>query len=119
MKNILIIDDDDEFASELGDILTDEGYNINKVNDGEKAINLIKNFLFDIILLDYKMPKLNGIELLKYLKNKSINSRVILITGSLNVEKIIEEEQVKSQVSYAINKPFQIDDLLNKIKLCE
>jgi CheY-like chemotaxis protein len=116
MKTLLIIDDDEEFSSELGDILTDEGYNINIANDGEKAINLINNFIFDLILLDYKMPVKNGIEFIKYIKEKNIETKLILISGSMNIEKLLEQSGVLSDVSFVLNKPFIIEDLLNKIE---
>jgi two-component system, response regulator, stage 0 sporulation protein F len=114
LKTVLIVDDDREFASELGDILTDEDFDVNIVNDSMQAANMMTNFIFDVLILDYKMPLLNGIELIKTIKNK--DSKIIIISGSLDIENLVEKEGIKKFVSYIISKPFQIDDFLNKIK---
>jgi DNA-binding response OmpR family regulator len=116
MPKVLIIDDDFEFASELGDILIGEGYDVNISNDGEKSLRMIDNFPFDIIVVDYKMPGINGIDLISILNSKKIETRIVLISGSLNIETLLEEKGLTSAVSLVMSKPFVIDDLLGGFK---
>ena len=68
MKKILVVDDENDIAELIKDILEDEGYSISIANDGKSAINLIKEEKFDLILLDIMMPDISGTEVCIYIK---------------------------------------------------
>jgi len=68
MARILIVDDEKSIRETLREILDYEGYEIEEAGDGEKALNLIKKFNYDVVLADIKMPKLDGLELLEKAK---------------------------------------------------
>ncbi len=123
-KCILIIDDDEEICKELKEILEDEEYLIDTANDGIKGMQLIVENNYDIILLDIKLPGMNGIEILKKTKELNKNIKVIIITGRpfatndlLKDKNKENEDKILFELSDGIfNKPFNIIDILNKIK---
>jgi DNA-binding response OmpR family regulator len=116
MKSILIIDDDRELILEMEEILTEEGFIIEKTHDPLVGKNMMLVKLYDIVLLDYKMPGMNGIDLLGDIKQHKKKPAVILITGSLNMEKLIEDAGCDSLVKAVFTKPFDIDELITTLK---
>jgi DNA-binding response OmpR family regulator len=116
LKRILIVDDDSELAEELAEILREEGYWVENVSDSSLGSSLIKEKKYDIYLFDYKMTGLNGIDLLKKVKEKDPRVPVFIVSGRPFVEKLLKEENVHSLVSGVIKKPFDVQELLKKIK---
>lgn len=125
---ILIIEDDEEMCEELTKILEDENYFVNAAYDGEKGTRFIEENDYDIILLDLKMPRINGYKVLEYIKRRSVNTKVLVLTGSPISKKVLQEEgeellrknehedTVLKLANGVINKPFDIDRVLSKIK---
>lgn len=129
MKRVLIVDDDEEICQELTQILNDEGYQAKSVYDGETAREFLAKEKFDLILLDLKIPGLNGLELLRIIKKQKDFPRVLIISArpmkrlmkekgvfSANKESEGEEEEIFSLADGFINKPFNIELLLNRVK---
>ena len=115
-KKILIVDDDAELAEEIAEILLGQGYSVEKTSDSAQGERLIKENIYDIYLLDYKMSGLSGVELLKKVKEKNSKSIVFIISGRPFIEKILKEEDVDNLVAGIIKKPFDPEVLLQKIK---
>ncbi len=115
-KKILLIDDDVQLCEEIAETLRDEGYFVDNTSDETQGEALIKNNIYDICLLDYKLSRLTGIELLKKIKQKSPRCAAFIVSGRPFIEKIIEEQNASSLVSGVIEKPFEIKDLLEKIR---
>jgi DNA-binding response OmpR family regulator len=114
-EKILIIDDDEEFASELSTLLSDEGYVVTNTNDPEKGAVLLKEEFFNLVILDYKMPRINGILFLKNMEVFLKKTKIIIISGSLEIENLIMEEGLVSYIDLVFSKPFIIDEFLSKI----
>ena len=95
MKRILVIEDDIELCDELKIILKDENYLTESANNGLDGLNMIKKNKYDLVLLDLKMPGLNGLEVLKIIKNTYKDLKVIIITARMNIE--IEENKLKNE----------------------
>lgn len=115
-KRIILIDDDVQLCEEVAEILRDEGYFVDNTSDEIRGEALIKDNTYDICLLDYKMQRLTGIELLKKIKEKNYQCEALIISGRPFIEKIIEEQNISHLVSGIIEKPFDIKLLLEKIK---
>lgn len=115
-KKILLIDDDTELCQELAEILRNEGYLVDDTSDTKQGEVFIKGNNYDIFIFDYKMTGLNGIDLLRKAKEKNADSSVFIVSGRPFIEKLLEEENVLGLVSGVINKPFDVEDLLHKIK---
>jgi|TARA_B110000263_G_scaffold15601_1_gene12654 DNA-binding response OmpR family regulator len=111
---ILICEDDKLIASSISEYLQALDYKISVVNDGEKAIKEFNDFKPDLILLDVMMPKLNGIEVIKIIRNKS-RTPIIFLTAKISVdEKILGLELGADDY---IGKPFSMRELLLRIKV--
>ena len=115
-KKILLVDDDISLCHELAEILTGEGYYVDTITDSKKAALSVRQKAYDLYILDYKMEGLTGIGLLKIIKEKDSRRPVILITGRPFIDKLLQEEALAQQISLVISKPFDIEDLLQKIK---
>ena len=117
--NLLIVDDnysDIFLAKEIIDEINEPPYNqltIFEAEDGIAALNILKTTVIDIMLLDIKMPKMDGIELLKIIKEKYKNIYVIMLTTS-DYEKDIIETQTLGADAYVI-KPLEPDDFKKRI----
>ena len=114
-KQILIIDDDEELCDGIAEILHDEGYCVKNTSDADEAGKLIENCVFDIALVDYKMPKLTGVDVLRLIKAKNPATRVFIVSGRPFIEKLLEDEKVAHLVAGVISKPFDCQELLERI----
>ncbi len=115
MKNVLIVDDSLSMRTTVKMVLQVAGYNVNDAEDGLEALNLLKNYCPDLILLDVNMPKMNGLDLLRELR-KIPSCRlipVIMLTTRTDEESIQRAE--KEGVKGWITKPFNTDDLVNMV----
>jgi len=112
----LVIDDDAELCQEMAEILIDEGYSVDQASDGALGKEALNNNSYDLVILDYRMPASSGIEVLRFIKEKSLNPKVFVISGRPFIEKLIKDEDLSGVVSCVINKPFCIKNLLNDIK---
>jgi len=110
---ILIVDDEERFRKTLGKRLMERELDIETAGSGEEAINLVKNKLFDVIILDVKMPGLDGVETLRELKKISPLVEVIMLTGHASVDSAIEGMRLGAY-EYLM-KPCNIDELLEKV----
>ena len=113
-KKILVVDDEVMVRVVLRKILIKEGYKVLCARDGESAIKKIENETFDLVLLDLKMPGIDGIETLEKIRKINKNIPVILISGYLTNEKV--ERATKLGISNYIEKPFNLDEVELKTK---
>src|SRR5919197_4561548 len=110
---ILIADDEKAITAGLGAILGDEGYGIEIAEDGQKALDCLAGDKFGVVLADLKMPKLDGIALLKAIRERKIPTEFIMITGQGSTELAIEA--IKQGAVDYIEKPLNTERL-NKLK---
>lgn len=114
MKKILIVDDDAEFRLNLTEVLTGAGHQTESAASAKEAIARSEAGEFDIILLDFMMPKMNGIDSLLTLKRVQPKAKVIMITAFATVENAVYA--MKRGASDYISKPFKIEALLTTIR---
>lgn len=115
-KSILVIDDDVDFSKELVERLAAENYKAQTINNSLEAYRELLNHKYDLILLDYKMPGLNGVDLLKLAKKTDPSAKIIIISGRPFIEKILENEAAQGMAAGIISKPFSDIELLKKIE---
>ena len=108
--NLLIVDDETNIRETLKDIFeSHDGYNVYTASSGKEAIELVKERFCNIILMDVKMPGMNGVEAFREIKKLSPASEVIMMTG-YSVDKLLEEALANG--AYAvIYKPINIPKL--------
>ena len=111
MKNfeILFVDDDKAILKMVDKYLTGEGYNVRLADSAIKALDLLKHKNFDIVFTDFKMPEMDGLELLSAIKEYRPHTEVIIITGHGTMETAIQAMKIGSY-DY-LQKPFKLDIL--------
>jgi len=115
-KNILIVDDDIELNEALTELLKNEDYSVCSVNNGQDAITAAKKQAFDLVILDYKMEGMNGLEVLIKLKEFIPDIKIIFISGNPFIEKIVAKYELADNIVCALSKPFNIEDFLAAVK---
>lgn len=110
MANILIIDDEKSIRKTLTEILSYEGYKIDEAGDGEEGLIKFSEKIYDVVLCDIKMPKLDGIEFLDKAKAINPDVPVIMISGHGNLDTAVEA--VKKGAFDYISKPPDLNRLL-------
>jgi two-component system OmpR family response regulator len=111
---ILIVDDEKDFLETIVKRLQARNINVTGVESGFKALELIADRDFDVVILDVKMPGLDGIETLRELKKKKPLLEVIMLTGHASVESGIQGMQLGA-FDYVM-KPVALDELLEKMR---
>ncbi len=107
---ILIVDDGESQRFVLKGFLIREGYLVGAVENGIKALQCIKDQHFDIILLDHKMPGMNGVDVLKEVKRTNPEIAVVIISAYGTIERAVEA--MEAGAFYYITKPVELDKLL-------
>jgi DNA-binding NtrC family response regulator len=111
---ILIIDDDENIRKVLTTILEEEGYVIESVDTGKKAIERTKRNAYNLALIDIRLPDIEGIELLTKMKDTTPKMRKIIITGYPTIHNAVEA--VNRGADAYILKPFDMEKVLKTIE---
>ena len=113
-SNILVVDDEDALRMVLSSELQSSGYEVGTASDGDEAINQVQSKKFDLVLLDIKMPRVDGFEVLKFIKKNQPNIKVIMLTGFADLKNAIESK--KHGAEDFVSKPYDLVDLLTTIE---
>ena len=116
-KKILAIDDENDVLLIIKTALLGEGYDVITASNGYDGLALAEDQQPDLILLDLRMPEMDGMEVLQQLRNneKTENLAVIILTGISDKKKI--REALDKGITYYIVKPFECQDLISNINL--
>lgn len=114
MNSILVVDDEKSLRDFLTIMLENEGYTVETASSGEKAVKLILEKEFDLVLTDFRMKKANGIEVLEAVKEHNPITPVVLMTAYASAETAVEAMK-KGAYDY-ISKPFNVEDLQLTVK---
>ena len=112
-KKVLVVDDEECILSLLNELLTDEGYQVNGASNGFDALKKMKKDAFDVMLVDLKLPKMDGIEVLKSVKDIDPMLPVIIMTGHVSLQSAIDAIQ-QGAYDY-ITKPFNLEQVLTAV----
>jgi len=113
---ILIVDDDPNILNSISTLLIDEDFVVSTVENGEKAVELLKNGNFDLVLTDLVMGKVDGIDVLKVAKEQNSDTRVIILTGFREMNSAIDSLRLKADDF--LLKPCESDELLLRMSNC-
>jgi two-component system, NtrC family, response regulator GlrR len=114
-KTLLLVDDDPDILEVIRDRLSSLGYTVLTAHDGYEALEIIKRDLLHGVLLDIRMPRLDGLTLLTRLSKDSPELPIIVVTAS--VEKMKLAELKRAGAIDCVTKPLDYADLLSKIRL--
>ena len=112
--SVLLVDDEIEFLETLMKRLRKRKLNINGVSSGEEALHMLREMPVDVVVLDVRMPGMDGIQTLREIKRISPLVEVIMLTGHANLEVAIEGMELGA-FDYLM-KPMDIDELLYKLE---
>ena len=115
MAKILIIEDEIGISNFLTQGLEEEGYDIVVANNGLKGLELAMNPGADLILLDWMLPKMSGIEVCKKIREKNKQVPILFLTARDTIQETIEG--LKEGANDYIKKPFSFEELLERIKI--
>jgi DNA-binding NtrC family response regulator len=111
---ILLVDDEVVFTQNVSRLLTSRGYRVAAVNSGEDAIAMLEKEDFDVVVLDLKMPGLDGIATLREIKKLPRFTETLILTGHGSIDTALEA--VKIGAYDYLSKPCEIEELLAKIE---
>lgn len=109
---VLIADDDDEFRQALVEIITLEGWHVWEASDGEKALACASKLQPDVLVLDHRMPRLTGAEVVQRLRDTGDRVPVVFVSAAYEIKDLA----LSVGVSCHLRKPFGVDDLITLMK---
>ena len=112
-KPVILVCDDEEGIRESFKLILGDLYDLRFSHNGIEAIEMLKSFSPDLMLLDIKMPKLHGMEILKQIKKAKPSLPVVIVTGYQSVE--MAQEALKNGASDYIPKPFESKHILKVV----
>ncbi|MBI4548683.1 MAG: response regulator [Ignavibacteriae bacterium] len=114
IAKVLVVDDEDAFRMLIAQTLGDEGFQVHEVSNGEDAVHAIRERSFDLALLDMKMPRMDGIEVLKAIRKESPLTECIMITGYKDINLAVDA--IKLGAKEFLTKPVNPAELVHRVK---
>jgi len=111
---ILLVDDEIVFTGNMSKLLTTRGYRVTAVNNGDGAISALEKEKFDVVVLDLKMPGMDGITTLKEIKKLGLFTETLILTGHGSIDTAMEA--IRLGAYDYLTKPCEIDELVVKIE---
>jgi two-component system, response regulator RegA len=111
---ILLVDDEVVFANNMSKLLNRRGYQVTTVNSGDAGLQALRENSFDVMVLDLKMPGMDGIATLREMRKLKLSTEVLVLTGHGSIDTALEAIQLGAY-DY-LTKPCEIGDLVSKIE---
>ena len=111
---ILLVDDETVFANNMSKLLNRRGYQVTAVNSGDTALQALMDNSFDVMVLDLKMPGMDGIATMHEMRKLSLFTEVLVLTGHGSIDTALEAIQLGAY-DY-LTKPCEIAELVSKIE---
>jgi DNA-binding response OmpR family regulator len=113
-ERLLFVDDDPELREIVRDQLAEAGYEVDEAEDGDMTAKKLAKKAYDLVLLDINLPGKTGLDILKFIKARSLACRVIMLTGVVGLGTAIESLTMGAD-DY-ITKPYTLEHLLSAIR---
>lgn len=111
---ILVIEDEIQLARRVSSSLQQAGHELRTTNRGETALSLLENTTFDLLLIDVRLPGIDGFEVLRQLRRQKIASRVLMLTAAGDVQDKVNALRLGAD-DY-LTKPFAMQELLARVE---
>lgn len=113
-KDILLVDDDIDYLHLLSMLLETEGFDVSTASGGINALETLKHDKFRMMITDFNMPEINGVELATKIKEQRSDMRIVLVTGA-ELSKIVEAA-ANAGISEMFSKPIELQSFLAVIR---
>ncbi len=113
-KTVLVVDDDQDICDNITDILDDQGYSTDSAQDGSTALRLLRERLFDIAILDFKMPGMDGAALQDEIRSRYPKVISIMITAHAGSDGVARA--LSKGIWKVLRKPVDVSVLLDLVK---
>ena len=114
-KKILVVDDDKQVRGYLSRALSEAGgFSVEVAETAEEALQKIQNVMFDLVLVDFKLPDMDGLQLITEIVNSKPEILTVLITGHSSIDSAVEA--MKRGASDYLTKPFDLDEMLIRLR---
>jgi len=110
---ILLIEDDVKLLENIKKGLKQYGFRVDTAKDGEEGLYLAQNNKYDVIVVDWMLPKISGIDLIKQLRKEGNNTPILILTAKGDIEDKVEGLQVADDY---LTKPFNFEELVARLK---
>jgi DNA-binding response OmpR family regulator len=111
---ILLVDDEAVFANNMAKLLTKRGYRVTAVNSGDAALRALMENAFDVMVLDLKMPGMDGLATMQEMRKLGLFTEVLILTGHGSIDTALEAIQLGA-CDY-VTKPCETAELVSKIE---
>jgi DNA-binding NtrC family response regulator len=111
---ILLVDDEVVFTNNMSKLLTKRGYRVTTVNSGEEALRALQESAFHVMVLDLKMPGMDGIAVMHEMSKLALSTEVLILTGHGSIDTALEA--IRLGAYDYVTKPCEIGDLVSKIE---
>ena len=111
---VLLVDDEVDFTDTTKTLLENRGYDVTEVNSGDSAIRTLGQEKYDVMVLDLKMPGMDGISTLKEIKKLQLHTQILVLTGHGAIDTALEA--IKLGAYDYLTKPCDIDELTEKVE---
>ena len=114
---IIVVDDEPEIRKLLEMVLTEAGHEVITVSNGKSALNLVNSVMFDLMILDVLLPDINGYEICRHVREKSLQKflPILIISGMVSKEE--ELAALNAGADEYVKKPFENKELLARIRV--
>jgi two-component system response regulator MtrA len=116
VKRVLVVEDDPAVGHMIDQILTLEGFRTTLVGDGRRALDALMTNTFDIVVLDVMLPGMDGIEIMKAIRDEPTTAMVPVVILSAKTDEATTWAGWKAGCNYYMTKPFDPDELLTILK---
>jgi DNA-binding response OmpR family regulator len=110
---VLLIEDDEKIAKNIKEYLKKEGFRVDLAKDGEEGFYLAQNNNYDVLIVDWMLPKMSGVEVIKKLREKDVLTPAIILTAKSDIEDKVEGLNVADDY---LTKPFDFEELVARLK---
>src|SRR3989338_8048936 len=114
MAKILVVDDEPDMIWAITNVLLEENHSVVSVNSGEEAITKVKDASIELVLLDFRLPGMDGIQILERIRQMRPELPVIMVTGYGGIEEAVQS--IKLGAAHYLSKPFDNSQLVESVE---
>jgi DNA-binding response OmpR family regulator len=114
MTKVLVVEDDPALSDTIVEWMEAEGYDVQSVSDGSEAMDYLRSLPFDVVILDWNLPKMTGVQICKLYRASGGSAGVLMLTGMSQTRDKIEG--LDSGADDYLTKPFDVEELCSRVK---